>query len=406
MDPGRREAAEVIMDIKKAEMGLLAAFILFLAPSAVHAGNRVMQDTLGQNEKLRASEELRSTNGQYTLVMQGDGNLVAYDSQGRSLWSSDTVGSRATECIMQGDGNLVLKDRKGRDVWATSTDGYRNAKLVIQNDGNLVIYNERGLAVWAKGRIKDSLSRDENLLADEFIRSQNRKYSLIMQGDGNLVAQDNQGRGIWNSNTVGSGATECVLQGDGNLVLKNRNGRAVWATSTDGHSNARLVIEDAGHVVLYSERGIPFWSDGNVNANTRRATPPLSTYNANTGDIEFDNALDNLNNIALADPDNFVNRLSSTYGISRPWVENLVKRENIPPADVYMIARTASVTNRPIDTLEQYYTASGGQGWGVIARRLGIRPGSKEFRALKQDDTGFLSQGKSRGQRRKEKDKS
>lgn len=143
------------MDIKKAEMGLLTAFIIFLAPMAVYAGNQVMKDTLGQNEKLRVSEELKSTNGQYTLVLQGDGNLVAYDSQGKGLWSSNTVGSGAIECVLQGDGNLVLKNKNGRDVWATYTDGYKNAKLVIQNDGNLVIYNERGLAVWAKGMIKE-----------------------------------------------------------------------------------------------------------------------------------------------------------------------------------------------------------------------------------------------------------
>lgn len=394
------------MDIKKAEMGLLTAFIIFLAPMAVYAGNQVMKDTLGQNEKLRVSEELKSTNGQYTLVLQGDGNLVAYDSQGKGLWSSNTVGSGAIECVLQGDGNLVLKNKNGRDVWATYTDGYKNAKLVIQNDGNLVIYNERGLAVWAKGMIKDSLSKDENLLANEFIRSQNRKYTLIMQGDGNLVAQDNQGKGLWNSNTVGSGAIECVLQSDGNLLLKDRNRRVVWATNTDGYPNARLVIEDDGHVVLYKERGPAFWSNGNINTNMQRGTPPLSSYNANTGDNEFDNALNNLNNVARADLDNFMNKLSGAFGISKPWIENLVKRENIPPADVYMIARTASVTNRPIDTVEKYYMANRGQGWGVVAERLGIRPGSKEFRALKQDDAGFLSQGKSQGQRRKYKDKS
>src|SRR4030042_1241294 len=198
MDPGRREAREVIMDIKKAEMALLTAFILFLAPVAVYAGNGVMQDTLGQNEKLRASEELKSTNGKYTLRMQDDGNLVAYDNQGKGLWSSNTVGSGAIECILQGDGNLLLKDRNGRAVWTTYTDGYKNAKLVIQNDGNLVIYSERGLTVWAKGKIKDSLSRDENLLANEFIRSQNRKYTLVLQEDGNLVAYDSQRKALWN----------------------------------------------------------------------------------------------------------------------------------------------------------------------------------------------------------------
>jgi hypothetical protein len=389
------------MDIKKAGMAVLAAFILFLAPMAVTAGNGAMQDTLAQNQKLRASEELKSTNGQYTLAMQGDGNLVAYDRQGNSLWSSNTVGSGAVECVLQGDGNLVLKDRNGRDVWATSTEGYKNARLMIQNDGNLVIYNERGLVVWAKGRIRDSLSRDENLLVNEFIRSQNRKYTLILQGDGNLVARDNQGKGIWNSNTVGSGATECVLQGDGNLLLKDRNGRVVWATNTDGYSNARLLMDDDGQVVLYQEAGTPIWSNGNINANIRRDTSPLSSYNANTGDYEFDNALNSLNHVALADLNNFINQLSGTFGISRPWVENLVQRENIPPADVYMIARTSHVTNRPIATVEKYYMADRSQGWGVIAKRLGIKPGSPEFHALKTDDTGFLSKGKNHGQKNK-----
>src|SRR4030043_726283 len=114
MDPGRREAREVIMDIKKAAMALLTAGILFLAPLAVYAGNGMMQDTLGQNEKLKVSEELKSKNGKYKLVLQGDGNLVAYDSQGKALWNSNTLGRGALECVMQGEGNLLLKESNRR----------------------------------------------------------------------------------------------------------------------------------------------------------------------------------------------------------------------------------------------------------------------------------------------------
>jgi hypothetical protein len=402
------------MDTKKVAMTLLTAFILFLAPLAISAGNGAMQDTLARNQKLRVSEELRSTNGQYTLALQGDGNLVASDSQGRPIWSSNTAGSGAVECVLQGDGNLVLKTGSGKDVWATSTEGYKNARLMIQDDGNLVIYNERGLVVWAKGRIRDSLSGDENLLVNEFIRSQNRKYTLILQGDGNLVARDKQGKGIWNSNTVGSGVTECVLQSDGNLLLKDRNGKVVWATNTDGFSNARLLMQDDGLVVLYTESEKTIWVNGSLSPNIQRDTSPpaaqgvdrdsLSSYNANTGDYEFDNSLNNLNSVAHRDLDNFISQLSSTYDLSRPWIENLVKKESIPPADVYMIARTSRVTNRPIATVEKYYKDNRGQGWGVTAQRLGIKPGSPEFHALKKDDTGLLSKGKSQGQKKNDKD--
>jgi hypothetical protein len=129
-------------------------------------------------------------------------------------------------------------------------------------------------------------------------------------------------------------------------------------------------------------------------------------YNPNTGDTEFDNSLHNLNKVAHADLDDFINKLSGTFGISKDWIENLVKRHNVPPADVYMIARTASVTKHPIDTVQKNYMANRGQGWGAIAKHLGIKPGSKEFQALKNDDTGLLSKGKSQEQKKEDKNKS
>jgi hypothetical protein len=524
------------MDIKKAGIVFLTAFILFMVPVAVSAGSAEWQDTLGQNETLIVSEGLRSTNGNYTLVLQEDGNLVTYDSHKKALWNSGTDGSGAIECVMQGDGNLLLKDRGGRVVWATYTDGCDKAKLKMQNDGNLVIYNERGMAVWANGRIKDSLSKGDNLLAAEFIRSQNRKYSLVMQGDGNLVAYDIQKNSLWDSGTDGSGAIECVLQSDGNLLLKDKNGKNVWATNTYGHPNAKLMIQDDGNLVMYVAEGIPVWSNGNLDTNVPREAPPadapdevrpqddagsgrdagnvleeavpiypvtkpadgelspadsidffsipldkewrlslqltvqgdqdydlallesngdikaasargkglsesleflapapqtyyvrvsrkagqgryrieltfhkqestkdnLSGYYANTGDKEFDGALHSLNNVAYKDLDNFISLLNGAFGISKPWIENLVRREKIPPADVYMIARLASATRRPIDTVKKYYMGNRGQGWGVIAKHLGIKPGSKEFHALKNDDKGVLSKAKGHGQEKKD----
>jgi len=524
------------MDIRKAGVAFLAAFILFMVPVAVYAGGAEWQDTLGQNEKLKVSEGLKSTNGNYTLVLQEDGNLVTYDSHKKALWNSGTDKSMAVECVMQGDGNLLLKDRGGRLAWATYTDGYNNAKLKMQNDGNLVIYNERGMAVWANGRIKDSLLKGDNLLAAEFIKSQNRKFSLVMQGDGNLVAYDVQKKALWSSGTDGSGAVECVLQSDGNLLLKDENGKNVWATNTYGHPNAKLMIQDDGKVVLYAAEGIPVWSNGDLNANVPRETPPadapaevraqddagsgrdagnvldeavpiypitepadgelsaadkvdfysipldkewrmslqlavrsdqdydvallesdgvvkassargkglsesleflplssgtyyvrvsrkagqgpyrieltfdkqedtkgnVAGYNANTGNNEFDGALHGLNNAAYRDLDNFIGLLNGAFGISKPWIENLVRREKIPPADVYMIARLASATRQPIDTVKRYYMNNRGQGWGAIAKHLGIKPGSKEFHALKNDDKGIFSKAKGHGKEKKD----
>jgi hypothetical protein len=71
-----------------------------------------------------------------------------------------------------------------------------------------------------------------------------------------------------------------------------------------------------------------------------------------------------------------------------------------------MMARTASVTKHPIDTVQKNYMANRGQGWGVIAKQLGIKPGSNEFHALKKDNMGWLSKGKSQGQKKENKDNS
>ena len=43
-----------------------------------------------------------------------------------------------------------------------------------------------------------------------------------------------------------------------------------------------------------------------------------------------------------------------------------------------------------------------GKRLGVIAKRLGIKPGSKEFHELKKDDSGILSEYKGKGEKEKE----
>jgi hypothetical protein len=107
--------------------------------------------TLPANHELTAGQSLTSCNGDYTLDMQGDGNLVLYTSSGSALWASNTSGSAADEAVMQGDGNFVLYTSSGSAVWASGTSGNAGADLVVQNDGNVVIYSASGSALWATG---------------------------------------------------------------------------------------------------------------------------------------------------------------------------------------------------------------------------------------------------------------
>lgn len=99
-------------------------------------------------QSLNQGEYIQSTDGRYTLVLQGDGNLVLYSLR-RALWSSGTHGKPVSIMAMQGDGNLVLYDAQGRYHWASWTQGNQASQLVLQNDGNLVLYGSTGRPIWA-----------------------------------------------------------------------------------------------------------------------------------------------------------------------------------------------------------------------------------------------------------------
>jgi hypothetical protein len=120
------------------------------APSNCADSAPVACGTLTANHELTAGQSLASCNGDYTLDMQGDGNLVLYQN-GTALWASNTAGTAADEAIMQGDGNFVLDSSSGSALWSSGTAGNDGASLVVQNDGNVVVYSASGAALWATG---------------------------------------------------------------------------------------------------------------------------------------------------------------------------------------------------------------------------------------------------------------
>ena len=107
-----------------------------------------------------------------------------------------------------------------------------------------------------------------------------------------------------------------------------------------------------------------------------------------------------LHNVELragADLGSFKADLSVTFGVSDRKVDGLFEVMS-KPSDVYMCLRVGEVAKQPVDRVVEEYKRHSGQGWGVIAKNLGIKPGSDEFHALKSGrlplDTGGGSSGK------------
>jgi hypothetical protein len=103
--------------------------------------------TLYAGQELTAGQQLWSSNGEYEVVMQGDGNLVLYQG-GTALWATYTSGDN--HVIMQGDGNLVVYSANGVAQWNSGTSG-ANFYVVIQVDSNFVIYSPTNGAQWDYG---------------------------------------------------------------------------------------------------------------------------------------------------------------------------------------------------------------------------------------------------------------
>jgi hypothetical protein len=115
-----------------------------------------MSNKLNPGNSLGVNESITSDDGRFTLIMQGDGNLVLYyNKDGRALWATGTDGHTISQAIMQGDGNFVLYGPEGA-IWNAGTYGNPGAWLIVQNDGNVVVYNIDSHPLWNTGTVIES----------------------------------------------------------------------------------------------------------------------------------------------------------------------------------------------------------------------------------------------------------
>ena len=98
----------------------------------------------------------------------------------------------------------------------------------------------------------------------------------------------------------------------------------------------------------------------------------------------LDSFLSELDIKASVDLGAFKADLSITFGASESKVDGLFELMT-KPGDVYMVLRLGEVAHQPLDLVVEEHRKHKGQGWGVIAKNLGIKPGSAEFHALKEN---------------------
>ncbi len=102
----------------------------------------------------------------------------------------------------------------------------------------------------------------------------------------------------------------------------------------------------------------------------------------------LDDFLGRVNAQARVDLPGFSLQVGTQFGVPVARVEAVLGMV-ATPADAFMVFQLGQMAHRPPETVLQTYQSHRGKGWGVIAKELGIKPGSREFHALKNGDLTF-----------------
>jgi len=97
---------------------------------------------------LLPNQAIHSCDGRFTLILQGDGNLVLYKEPGVPLWAANTVNQDSAQLELTPSGDFIVYGKLGEQLWRSGNADQTAAQAFLQGDGNLVIYGPTQ-AVWA-----------------------------------------------------------------------------------------------------------------------------------------------------------------------------------------------------------------------------------------------------------------
>jgi hypothetical protein len=103
-----------------------------------------------ENNALSKGQSLHSKNGKYRLTLQDDGNLVLYTDQNKAIWNSGTYGKNSKYLATDNSKLTLydMANNKIWQSSAGYLPSIYSANLVLQDDGNLVLYNSNGTYAW------------------------------------------------------------------------------------------------------------------------------------------------------------------------------------------------------------------------------------------------------------------
>lgn len=102
-----------------------------------------------------------------------------------------------------------------------------------------------------------------------------------------------------------------------------------------------------------------------------------------SGDAQVDAQLADINRYAARWPNTFTDELLRYHHAPRDLVETLLQRR-WAPGDIYFACALAEAAGRPCRALADEWERHHADGWGAIAQRFGVAPGSPAFRQIER----------------------
>jgi hypothetical protein len=119
----------------------------------------------------------------------------------------------------------------------------------------------------------------------------------------------------------------------------------------------------------------------------------LGSPNTEAGDFDW---IQDFNIKADIDPSGFRASLAARFKIGNVEIEAVLSNVE-KPADAYMVFRLGEMSGQSTDYVVEKYKGGKGKGWGALAKSLGIKPGSREFHALKRSQDLYGTKPKDKG---------
>ena len=119
-------------------------------------------------------------------------------------------------------------------------------------------------------------------------------------------------------------------------------------------------------------------------------------YVPSTGDPTLDAVLETINLLFADEPEYYVEEIVYDTGVPVVYVEEYIVERRYAPSDVWMIAELSQQSGKSFEEVARAFDSNRAQGWGAVARQVGIKPGSPQFHALKNDANGLVTRVKNK----------